>query len=119
MDPNTNSNRGKELTEESSDTASKLGEPTQGEMLIAMQNMMKEMAQHRVEMAAQRNGDSGRQAEDTPPFAQPEAFSKATGISMIDKLAKFKKFAPTPFKEPRIQPRLRGGWKNWKAPWRC
>ena len=50
-------------------------------------------------MAAQRNRDSGRQAEVTPPFAQPEAFSKAGGISMIDKLAKFKKFVPAPFKE--------------------
>ena len=50
-------------------------------------------------MAAQRNGDSGRQAEITPPSVQPETSSKASGTNMTDKLAKFKKFAPKPFKE--------------------
>ena len=99
MASSTNANRGKELAEESSDTASNVREPTQREMFLAMQRMMEEMAQHRVEMAAQRKGDSGRQAEVTPPSAQPEASSKTAGISMIDKLAKFKKFAPAPFKE--------------------
>ena len=99
MAPNTKENHGKELAEEVSDTASKVGEPTQGEMLLAMQNMIKEMAQHRAEMAAQRNGVSGHQAEVTPSFVQPETSSKAAGISMTDKLAKFKKFAPVPFKE--------------------
>ena len=68
-------------------------------MLLAIESMMKEMAQHKVEMAAQRNRDNGRQAEDTSPFAQPEASSRASGASMTDKLAKFKKFTPAPFKE--------------------
>ena len=44
MTPSTYTNRGKELAEESSDTASNVGEPTQGELLLAMQSMMKEMA---------------------------------------------------------------------------
>ena len=99
MAPSTKENHGKELVEEVSDTASKAGEPTQGEMLLAMQTMMKEMAQHRAKMAAQRNENSGHQAEVTPSSAQPEASSKDAGISMTDKLDKFKKFAPTPFKE--------------------
>ena len=81
------------------ETSSNAGEALQERMLIAIEGMMKEMAQHRVEMAAQRNNDSGRQAEDNPPFAQPEASSKASGASIIDKLTKFKKFTPTPFKE--------------------
>ena len=119
MAPSTNANRGKELADEVSDTASNEGEPTQREMFLAMQRMMEEMAQHRVEMAAQRNENSGRQAEVTPRSAQPEASSKAAGISMTDKLAKFKKFAPAPFKEAQNPMRLRSGWKNWKAPLRC
>ena len=97
--PSTKKNYGKELVEEVFDTASKAGEPTQGEMLLAMQSMMKEMAQHRAEMATQRNGNSGHQTEVTPYSAQPQTSSKVTSMSMTDKLAKFKKFAPTPFKE--------------------
>ena len=78
---------------------SNAGEALQGRMLLAIENMMKEMAQHRAEMAAQRNGDSGRQTEVTPLSVQPETSSKASGVSMIEKLAKFKKFAPKPLKE--------------------
>ena len=59
------------------------------------------MAQHRIEMVAQRNVDNGRQNEVTPPVAQPEAPSKVAVANMIDKLAKFKKFAPTPFREAK------------------
>ena len=98
MAPSTNADHGKELADEVSNTASNVGEPTQREMFLAMQRMMEEMAQHRVEMAAQRKGDSGRQTEVTPPSVQQETSSKALGISMIEKLAKFKKFAPKPFK---------------------
>ena len=85
--------------EEVPETSSNAGEALQGRMLLAIENMMKEMAQHRVEMATQRNENSGRQAEVTPPSVQPETSSKASGTSMTDKLAKFKKFAPKPFKE--------------------
>ena len=93
------SQRCRTYLEEVSDTASKAGEPKQIEMLLAMQTMMREMAQHRAEMEAQRNENSGHQTEVTPFSAQPETSSKATSISMTDKLAKFKKFAPIPFKE--------------------
>ena len=85
--------------EEVRETSSNSGEALQGRMLLAIENMMKEMAQHRVKMATQRNENSGHQAEVTPSSAQPETSSKATSISMTDKLAKFKKFAPIPFKE--------------------
>ena len=81
------------------ETFSDKGEALLGRMLLAIEGMMKEMAQHRVEMAAQRNGDIRRQTEVTPPSAQPESSSKASGASMTDKLAIFKKFAPTAFKE--------------------
>ena len=95
MAPRTRKKPAVEVTE----TSNNAGEALQGRMLIAMENMMKEMAQHRAEMTAQRNENSGRQAEDTPPFAQPEAPSRTPGASMTDKLAKFKKFVPTSFKE--------------------
>ena len=60
---------------------------------------MKKIAQHKVKMAAQKNADSGCQTEPTPHSTQPEASSKTTGQSMTDKLSKFKKFLPAPFKE--------------------
>ena len=41
------------------ETSSNAGEALQGRMLLAIESMMKEMAQHRVEMEAQRNRDSG------------------------------------------------------------
>ena len=43
MGPSTNADRGKELTDEVSDTASNVGEPTQREMFLAMQRMMEEI----------------------------------------------------------------------------
>ena len=63
MAPSTKENNGKELAEEVSDTASNVGEPTQGEMLLGMQKMMKEISLHRTEMEAQRKADSERQYE--------------------------------------------------------
>ena len=73
--------------------------------------MMKEMAQHRVKMTPQRNVDNGRQTEVTSPVAQPEASSKASSAIMIDKLAKFKKFASTPFKKAKT-PEEAEEWLN-------
>ena len=63
MTPSTNANCGKVPVDEISDTVSNVGEPAQGELLLAMQNMVKEIILHRTEMAAQRNADSGRQSE--------------------------------------------------------
>ena len=83
------------------ETYNNAGEALQERMIHAIESMTKEMAQHRTEMTTQRNENSGRQAEVTPPSAQPETSSKAAGLSMTDKLAKFKKFAPTPFKEAK------------------
>ena len=125
MAPNATENRGKEPANEVSDTASNVGEPMQGELLLAIQNVMKEIAQHRTEMAAQRNADSGRQTEHTSSrqtrhtvsrqskhtsslkteatssFIPPETSRRASGRSMTDKLAKFKKFAPPSFSEAK------------------
>ena len=86
MAPRTKKTPAVEVLETSSDN----GEASQGRMLLAIEGMMKEMAQHRVEMAAQRNDDNRRQTEVTPPSAQPESSSKASVASMTDKLAKFK-----------------------------
>ena len=46
--------------EEVPETSSNAGEALQGKMLLAIENMMKEMDQHRVKMATQRNKNSGR-----------------------------------------------------------
>ena len=85
MAPRTRKTPAVEVPETSSDK----GEALQGRMLLAIEGMMKEMAQHRVEMAAQRNGNRERQTEVTPPPTQLESSSKASGASMTDKLAKF------------------------------
>ena len=90
MAPKGRTKRQKELeTEIPADSNNMDGMPLQGELLLAIRDVMKEMAQHRVEMVAQRNVDNGRQNEVTPPVAQPEAPSKVAVASMIDKLAKF------------------------------
>ena len=47
------------------ETSSNVGETLQGELLLAIRNVMKEMAQHRVKMVAQRNVDSGHQTKAT------------------------------------------------------
>ena len=65
MTPSTNANRRKELVDEISNTASNVGEPAQGDMLLAMQNMMKEIEQHRKEMGTQKSATSERQSEHT------------------------------------------------------
>ena len=142
MAPRKKNARGKAPVEDVPDTASSnTRENVQGELLLAMRNMMKEIEQHRSEMAAQRNAVSGRQSERissrqtkptssrqsipvssrqtkptssrrtepnssrkteaTPSSDQPEASRKKVGMSMTDKLAKFKKFAPHPLKEAK------------------
>ena len=102
MTPKGKTKRQKEPeTEIPTDSNNMDGMPLQGELLLAIRDVMKEMAQHRVEMVAQRNVDNGLQNEVTPPVAQPEASNKVAVASMIDKLAKFKKFALTPFREAK------------------
>ena len=83
------------------ETSSNAREALQGRMLLAIEGMMKEMAQHRIEMEAQRNKNNRCQAEATPSSDQPKTSSKKNGRSMTDKLAKFKKFAPPSFKEAK------------------
>ena len=80
-----------------SETSTNAGEALQSRMLLAIENIMKEMAQHRAEMEAQRNSNNGQPAV-TPPSVQPDTSTRVSGMSMIEKLAKFKKFAPKPFK---------------------
>ena len=43
MTPSTNTNREKKLADEIFNTASNVGEPAQGDMFLAIQNMMKEI----------------------------------------------------------------------------
>ena len=69
-----------------------LGETLQGNLLLAIQSVMTAINQHKEEMAAQRNGDSGRQAEANPSLVQPESSNKTPEVSMTEKLAKFNKF---------------------------
>ena len=61
--------RTRTLAVEVLETSSNEGEALQGRMLLAIEGMMKEMAQDRVEMDAQRYSDNRRQTEVTPPFA--------------------------------------------------
>ena len=51
MAPRTRTDRGKELVDDISNTASNVGETTQGELLLAIKNIMKEKEKHRKEMA--------------------------------------------------------------------
>ena len=74
----TNENHGKELADEISNTASNVGEPTQGDMLLAIQNMMKEIEQHRKEMAIQKSATSERQSEHTSFCQTKQTFSRQT-----------------------------------------
>ena len=64
MAPSTNTNHVKEPADEVSNTASNMGEPAQGDMLLAMQNMMKEIEQFRKERANQKSTTSGQQSEN-------------------------------------------------------
>ena len=117
MAPRARKNRGKAKAVEMPENSNNMGETPQGELLLAIREVMKEINQHRVEMTTQLNSVNGcqteptptsqtepnpyRQAEATPPLVQPELASKTTEKSMTDKLAKFKKFAPTPLKRRR------------------
>ena len=109
MAPRARKNREKAKAVEVPENSNNMGETPQGELLLAIREVMKEINQHRIEMATQLNSVNGRQtdpnpyrqAEATPPLVQPELSSKITERSMTDKLAKFKKFAPTPFKEAK------------------
>ena len=75
--------------------------PLQGELLLAIRDTMKEIAQHRAEMLAHKNAEDGRHTEANPSPNQLEPSNKVSRQSMIDKLVKFKKFASTPFKEAK------------------
>ena len=77
------------------------GMPLQGELLLAIRDAMKEITQHRAKMSAQKNAEKGQHTEANPSSNQPEPSNKVSRQSMTDKLIKFKKFAPTPFKEAK------------------
>ena len=57
-----------------------------------LREMRRMMQQHREEQSKQPNNVS------LPPSSQPDTSSKATAIQ---KLSRFKKFAPKPFKEAK------------------
>ena len=116
MAPRARNNRGKAKTIEVPENSNNVVETPQGELLLAIREVIKEINQHRTEMATQLNSINGHrteptptsqtepnpyQAEATPSLVQPELTSKTTERSMTDKLAKFKKFALTPFKEAK------------------
>ena len=73
----------------------------QGELLLAIRDAMKEITQYRAEISAQKNAEEGRHTEANPSPNQPEPSNKISRQSMTYKLVKFKKFAPTPFKEAK------------------
>ena len=152
MAPRKKNARGKAPATHVSDTASSnVGENAQGELLLAMRNMMKEINKVRAEMEAHRKEASERHSEHTSSrrtkttssrqaktassrqtipvssqhtkhtssrktgatisSVQPKTSDKKKGPSMTDKLAKFKKFAPSPFKEAK-KPEEAEEWLN-------
>ena len=72
--------------------------PISSEALMStMKEMMKMILQHREELS--KHLEANQNTLNSPPPSQPEASSKTLGETTIQKLAKFKKFAPKPFKE--------------------
>ena len=65
-------------------------------LMSTMKEMMRMITQHREELSKQ---SEGQQNNVSSPPSQPEASSKAMGETAIQKLSKFKKFAPRTFKE--------------------
>ena len=65
-------------------------------LMSTMKEMMHMITQHREELSKQ---SEGQQNNILSPPSQPEASSKAMGETTIQKLSKFKKFAPRTFKE--------------------
>ena len=65
-------------------------------LMSTMKEMMRMITQHREELSKQSEGHQNNIA--SPP-SQPEASSKIMGETAIQKLSKFKKFAPRTFKE--------------------
>ena len=65
-------------------------------LLNAMKDMMQMIVQHREEMS--KHSEGHQNTVNSPP-SQPEASSKVNGETAMQKLSKFKKFAPKPFKE--------------------
>ena len=83
MAPKTRTARGKEPVEEVSDTASNVGETAQGELLLAIQNVMKEITLHRTEMVAERNADSERWSEQVSSRQTKPTSSHQLGLSPL------------------------------------
>ena len=77
MAPHSRKNCGEAPVVEVPENSSNVEKALQGELLLAIKGVMKEMAQHRVKMAAQMNAVNGcqteptrsSQTEATPPFA--------------------------------------------------
>ena len=73
-------------------------EASQGPEDASMPHMQKELLDKMQEMInLMLQNKEGQQ----PVFTPPETFVKLTGDSVMQKLAKFKKFAPEPFKEAK------------------
>ena len=65
MAPRTRQNRGKAQAVEVPENSNIVGETPQ-ELLLAIKEVMKDITQHRIEMATQMNAVNGRQTEPTP-----------------------------------------------------
>ena len=66
-------------------------------LMSTMKEMMKMISQHREELS--KHSEANQNTLNSPPPSQPEASSKTLRETTIQKLAKFKKFVPKPFKE--------------------
>ena len=64
--------------------------------MFAMKDMTQMISQHSEEMSKHSEGQHNT---ITSPLSQPEASSKITGETAMQKLSKFKKFFPKTFKE--------------------
>ena len=65
-------------------------------LMATMKEMVHLISQHREEISKQ---SKGQQNNITPPVSQFETSNKVIGETTIQKLSRFKKFAPKTFKE--------------------
>jgi len=114
MAPKSRTNRGKKTVTKTPEATSNVGETLQGNLLLAMQDVMAAIKQHREEMATMKNMDFGRQIETTIPLEPVEPQGEATPQSIrtessqemsrpsfTKRLTSFKKFAPPVFTEEK------------------
>ena len=114
MAPKTRTKHRKKTMTKTPEATSNVTETLQGNLLVAMQNVMTAINQHKEEMTTMRNMDNGRQIETTIPLGPGERQGEATPQSMqtesshemsrasfIKRLTSFKKFAPPIFTEEK------------------